>query len=102
MSNGGKSVDGIEYFRYFTPNADGANDVWEVRGLTRFERSALAIYDRFGKLLYSTTGRTFSWDGTINGQPLPESDYWFRISYTEVEAGEEITKYINDHFSLKR
>jgi gliding motility-associated-like protein len=38
------------------------------------------------------------WDGTYNGNPLPSSDYWFRIEYTE----NNIKKQFSGHFTLKR
>ncbi|WP_146743712.1 T9SS type B sorting domain-containing protein, partial [Aequorivita sp. CIP111184] len=38
------------------------------------------------------------WDGTYGGSPLPSSDYWFRIEYTE----EGQTKEFKGHFTLKR
>ncbi|WP_271856381.1 T9SS type B sorting domain-containing protein, partial [Patiriisocius marinus] len=35
---------------------------------------------------------------TYNGNPLPSSDYWFRVEYQE----ENVTKELRGHFSLKR
>ncbi len=42
------------------------------------------------------------WDGTLNGSPLPETDYWFKLSYTDSFGQIKNAKYINNHFSLKR
>ncbi|MFC7357984.1 T9SS type B sorting domain-containing protein, partial [Jejudonia soesokkakensis] len=38
------------------------------------------------------------WDGTYNGNPLPSSDYWFRVEYME----DETPKEFKGHFTLKR
>ncbi|WP_157632534.1 T9SS type B sorting domain-containing protein, partial [Cochleicola gelatinilyticus] len=38
------------------------------------------------------------WDGTFNGNPMPSSDYWFQIEYTE----QEVQKEFRGHFTLKR
>ncbi|MEP3043409.1 T9SS type B sorting domain-containing protein [Nonlabens ulvanivorans] len=38
------------------------------------------------------------WDGNYNGQPLPSSDYWFKIEYEQDGRKGEAT----GHFALKR
>ncbi|WP_343626171.1 T9SS type B sorting domain-containing protein, partial [Flavobacterium lindanitolerans] len=38
------------------------------------------------------------WDGTMNGNPLPSTDYWFKVLYKENNASKEFKA----HFSLKR
>ncbi|MCT8340448.1 T9SS type B sorting domain-containing protein [Flavobacteriaceae bacterium TK19130] len=38
------------------------------------------------------------WDGTYNGAPLPSSDYWFRVEYTQDGDAREF----RGHFTLKR
>jgi gliding motility-associated-like protein len=63
--------------------------------------SKIYIFDRFGKLIKEMTASGASgsgWDGTLNGQLLPATDYWFTINYQE--AG--INKEFRSHFSLKR
>ncbi|MBP6549924.1 MAG: T9SS type B sorting domain-containing protein [Flavobacterium sp.] len=84
--------------KFFTPNNDGFNDYWNIKGVnaTYNSKSIIYIFDRYGKLLkqwipYSSQG----WDGTYNGVPLPADDYWFTL---KLEDGRE-TK---GHFSLKR
>ncbi|MGV3697891.1 T9SS type B sorting domain-containing protein, partial [Flavobacterium sp.] len=96
------SIDGvqtIDYPHYFTPNGDGYNDTWNVRGLNQLN-ARLYIFDRYGKLLkqISTSGTSEGWDGTFNGHPLPSTDYWFRIEYME----QSVKKEFKAHFSLKR
>lgn len=88
----------INYPKFFTPNGDGANDTWNIYSLEQQPKSKIIIYDRFGKILKSLTMNGNSWDGTLNGQPLPSDDYWFTISYIEDGA----TKEFKSHFSLIR
>ncbi|TGD57233.1 T9SS type B sorting domain-containing protein, partial [Flavobacterium humi] len=38
------------------------------------------------------------WDGTFNNLPLPATDYWFIVYYTE----ENQDKEFKSHFALKR
>ncbi|RBN50862.1 T9SS type B sorting domain-containing protein [Flavobacterium psychrolimnae] len=83
--------------KFFTPNGDGQNDYWNVKGVNaNFNaNSTIYIYDRYGKLLKQITTSSQGWDGTFTGQPLPSDDYWFTI---KLEDGREA----KGHFSLKR
>jgi len=56
------------------------------------------IFDRFGKLLKQISPLGPGWDGTFNGNPLPSSDYWFRVEYKENDTQKEF----RGHFTLKR
>ena len=92
IANANFSVVG--YPKYFTPNNDGYNDTWNLTGSFITIKKTI-IFDRFGKLLFSTNSNSVGWDGKLNGQILPATDYWF-ISILENN------KEIRGHFSLKR
>ena len=87
----------ITYPKFFTPNGDSFNDVWQIKNLDKkgLENSKIYIFDRFGKLIKELNKINSSWDGTFDNQKLPSTDYWFII---EVSNG----KKIKGHFSLKR
>ena len=82
---------------YFTPNGDGYNDTWNVKGVSEeFNyRSIIYIFDRYGKLLkqIGTTGE--GWDGTFNGHLMPSDDYWYSIQFEDGRSAK-------GHFALKR
>ncbi|MET1258845.1 T9SS type B sorting domain-containing protein [Flagellimonas sp. DF-77] len=80
--------------RFFTPNGDGVNDRFALEGFQSDPAFSFEIYDRYSKLLLSTSDTSFNWDGTLQGRPLPSSDYWYRIQTT----GETFI----GHFALKR
>ncbi|MBL7866385.1 MAG: T9SS type B sorting domain-containing protein, partial [Flavobacterium lindanitolerans] len=82
----------------FTPNADGYNDTWNIIGLADQPEAAIYIFDRYGKLLKQISPAGSGWDGTMNGNPLPSTDYWFKVLYKENNASKEFKA----HFSLKR
>jgi gliding motility-associated-like protein len=88
----------IGYPLYFTPNNDGYHDTWNIIGLNNEPRTIIYIFDRYGKLLKQLDPSSGGWDGTFNGQPLPSSDYWFKVEY--VENG--IPKSFSGHFTLKK
>lgn len=83
--------------KYFTPNGDGYNDFWSVKGVNaNFNtNSIIFIYDRYGKLITKIKTNGEGWDGTFNGNPLPADDYWYTA---KLEDGREA----KGHFSLNR
>lgn len=83
--------------RFFTPNADGYNDVWHLENIFNCDY-LVYIYDRYGKMITILTPNYPTWDGTYNGNKLPSSDYWISIEYTE--NGQQF-KY-STHITLKR
>ncbi|MBC8766989.1 T9SS type B sorting domain-containing protein [Arenibacter sp. BSSL-BM3] len=97
-----ESIVVVGFPKFFTPNGDGANDVWNVVGISSLEEAMLFVYDRYGKLLKQLSQNSMGWDGTYNGVALPSGDYWFKLSYLDQNGQRTIAKYVNNHFSLKR
>lgn len=89
------SVLGIP--NYFTPNGDGYNDYWNIKGInSRFNAETIIyIFDRYGKLIKQINPLSQGWDGTFNGNQMPSSDYWYSV---QLEDG----RVVKGHFSLKR
>lgn len=87
--------------RFFTPNNDGYNDIWQLKGveISDFSSVVVYIYDRFGKVLAKIDAITGGWNGKYNGNDMPESDYWFTAELTDLEGN---IRYRKGHFSLIR
>ncbi|MEO8240441.1 MAG: T9SS type B sorting domain-containing protein [Flavobacterium sp.] len=83
--------------KFFTPNGDGYNETWNVKGVSTefYSKSIIYIFDRFGKLIKQISPSGSGWDGTFLGSPLPADDYWYTAKF---EDGREA----KGHFSLKR
>lgn len=83
--------------KFFTPNDDGYNDTWNMRGADKhFNKNATVyIFDRQGKLLKQISAIGAGWDGTYNGAPVPSDDYWYFISLDD-------GRLARGHFTLKR
>lgn len=66
----------------FTPNGDGVNDKWIIRNLDKFSQNTVEIYNRWGQLIFSTTGYNDSnaWDGTYNGEQVSSAVYYYFIN----------------------
>jgi len=82
---------------FFTPNGDLINDYWQFvadSNATDLQLQTIEIFDRFGNFITQISHDSIGWDGSYNGQPLPEADYWFRALFSEGQT-------VNGHFSLK-
>lgn len=85
----------LYYPKFFTPNGDGNNETWRIPYSFKEPELKVYIYDRYGKLITGFPSQSNGWDGTLNGHPLPSTDYWFVVQRQDgrVHKG---------HFSLIR
>jgi gliding motility-associated-like protein len=67
----------------FTPNNDGLND--KFRPITKcFAKDyRLQIYDRYGKLVFSTSQIDKAWDGTIENTPVGTGTFIWMLQYRD-------------------
>jgi len=69
----------------FTPNADGANDSWEIEGIEQYPNCTVEIVNRWGGLLFKSKGYQEKWDGTWEGKPVPVGTYYYLIYLREID-----------------
>ena len=74
----------------FTPNYDGDNDVFIIRG-GPFVAADFKIYNNWGQLVFSTLDATEGWDGTFNGEEAPMGVYTWTFTVT-IAGGRQIIK----------
>ena len=91
------SINVLGIPKYFTPNGDGYNDLWNIRGANAefHKHSTISIFDRHGKFLKQISAVGFGWDGICNNKPLPAEDYWYHITLEDGRSAK-------GHFTLKR
>ncbi len=65
--------------RYFTPNDDGINDIWEWPDIEKYANSPLTIFDPAGQKIYEAESYNNTWDGTVSGKPLQPGAYYYVI-----------------------
>jgi gliding motility-associated-like protein len=71
-----------------TPNGDGVNDTWVIKNLETYHQAEIQIFNRWGNEVYHNTGPyTGNWDGTYNGQPLPDGAYFYVIKLNQAVLG---------------
>ena len=81
-------------FNGFSPNNDGINDFFRIRGLEDFPDHILYVYNRWGNLVLQTTDYQNDWAGTWEGLTLPDGTYFYLL---ERGDGERISGYVQLH-----
>jgi gliding motility-associated-like protein len=75
-----------------TPNWDGRNDNFVIKGLASLGKTELIIFDRRGAEVYKNTDYDNSWNGVdFNKHPLPDDTYFYVL---KSEQGKAISGYI--------
>jgi len=67
----------------FTPNDDNINDNWNLGGLERYPSAEITLFNRWGDVLMTFGYTDGSWDGTLNGIPVPVGTYYYHIRVDE-------------------
>jgi gliding motility-associated-like protein len=85
----------------FSPNGDGVNDRFIIKGIKDFPNSKLIIFNRWGNKIFEVKGYQNDWDGradnsmTVGTEVVPEGTYYYII---DLGNGDKPTKgfvYIN-------
>lgn len=63
----------------FSPNADGINDTWIIKGIETYPTGTTRVYTRTGQLVFETRAANKIWDGNYNGKPVPVATYYYVI-----------------------
>lgn len=56
----------LEIPQILSPNNDGANDIFMIKGIDKYPKNQLYILDRWGDVLYKASPYKNDWDGTAN------------------------------------
>ena len=79
---------GIVIPNIFTPNNDGKNDVFNIKGLESFPGSQLIIFNRWGNEVYHADNYLNNW----NGSGLAEGTYYYILNRKE-PLGSTVTTF---------
>jgi gliding motility-associated-like protein len=74
----------------FTPNGDGVNDVFSVRGFG-ITKMTLRVYNRQGLMVFESRSQNIGWDGKYKGIPQPMDAYGWTLE-VEYFTGEKFRK----------
>jgi len=70
---------GIVIPNIFTPNGDGKNDFFEIKGLESYPGSQLLIFNRWGSEVYKAENYLNNW----NGSGLADGTYYYVLNRRE-------------------
>jgi gliding motility-associated-like protein len=65
--------------KFFSPNNDGIADSWKIEEISNYPQCGIEIYDQTGNKIYEAKPYNNDWQGTSNGQPIPDGVYYFVI-----------------------
>lgn len=69
----------------FTPNGDGHNDVFIVRGGPMLDMK-LSVYNEWDNLVFTSDSQAVGWDGTYKGKPQPAGTYIWTLTGTTADG----------------
>ena len=79
----------LEFYRGFSPNGDGTNDTWTIKGIDKFPLNKVTIFNRWGdkvRELYNYNNTSVVWDGTNDeGKELADGTYYYIVNLQNVE-----------------
>ena len=69
----------------FSPNADGINDEFVIRGIDNYPKNGIVIFNRWGNKVFEASPYQNNWDGKANrgvkvgGDELPVGTYFYLL-----------------------
>jgi gliding motility-associated-like protein len=65
----------------FTPNGDGRNDSFRPLHVCEMTNFEMAIYDRYGELVFRSFNADLAWDGTFHGNKVSPGAFIWMVHY---------------------
>ena len=84
-------VEAIGVPQAFSPNGDDNNDILFVKGFG-ITTMKFVIYNRYGEVVFETTDRDGTWDGTYKGKKLDPDVYDYYLKVTCIDEQVSIVK----------
>ncbi len=72
----------------FSPNNDGYNDCWRAVCVDVVDFNVKIVNADF-ILLFESNNINYCWDGTYNGNLLPDGTYFYTIKYSTINHGQK-------------
>ncbi len=66
-------------YNLFSPNGDNVNDFFEIMNVQLYPDCEVIVYNRLGSPVFSSMGYQNNWNGTYNGEPLPDATYYYVV-----------------------
>ena len=76
----------------FTPNGDGLNDEFLIKGIPITEYYHISIFNRWGENIFTSNDVSENWNGTYNGKTVAGGVYFYYLNYYDSCANKKVTK----------
>ncbi|SEA50052.1 gliding motility-associated C-terminal domain-containing protein [Chitinophaga terrae (ex Kim and Jung 2007)] len=76
----------------FSPNNDGQNDIFRPKVYDAIHDYRLQVYDRWGKLVFSSQAPGSGWDGNVRGVRADVQSYVYICTYTDSRQEQHMLK----------
>lgn len=73
-------LSSVDISNTFTPNGDGVNDYWKIKGIENYPAALIQVFTRNGQKVFESKGYPQPFDGNFNGKQLPVGVYYFIIN----------------------
>lgn len=86
----------------FSPNGDGVNDLFVIRGISHFPENNIVIFNRWGNKVFEAAPYQDTWDGKstmglhIGGEDLPVGTYFYVLELGDGSDFYKGTIYLNN------
>jgi len=105
MANNNSSVEAFpsDFFipEGFSPNGDGINDVFFIRGIDNYPNNVFTVFNRWGDKVYAANSYQNTWDGKttmgvrVGGDELPVGTYFYLLDLGNGSTVFKGTIYLN-------
>ena len=80
----------VSFYSGFSPNHDGVNDTWSIKGIEVFPENEVMFFNRWGDKVneyQNYDNIAVAWDGTnTRGEPLPDGTYYYIVTLKDVDS----------------
>jgi gliding motility-associated-like protein len=98
-----KNCDNVDFNipEGFSPNGDGINDFFVIRGIDRYPNNKILFFNRWGNKVYEANNYQNTWDGTvtkglhIGADQLPAGTYFYVLDLGDGSSTYKGTVYLN-------
>lgn len=70
---------GLQIPTAFSPNGDGVNDNWMIKGIDVYTTPEVKLFNRQGMMVFHSFGRSQPFDGKSKGADLPVGVYYYIV-----------------------
>ncbi|MBB79177.1 MAG: hypothetical protein CL844_09275 [Crocinitomicaceae bacterium] len=80
-------IEDISIPNMFSPNNDGINDSWIIKGIEKYPNNTIVIYDRWGQEVFKTNSYNSekAWNGKIKNNIVTEGVFYFVLELNNEE-----------------